>query len=156
MRFAIESRSTPHPPLFPLSLSHHKIEGAATADGRAPSIWDTFSHTPGKTARGATGDVACDFYHKWRDDVALMADLGVTAFRLSLAWPRILPNGTGAVNQKGLDFYSDVVDGLLAAGIEPWVTLYHWDLPQALQDAYGGWEGEVSSSGWGGREREKS
>ncbi len=116
----------------------YQIEGAAREDGRGPSIWDTFSHTPGKVAGGDTGDVACDHYHRWPEDIALMRELGLDAYRFSLAWPRILPDGTGAVNQQGLDFYDRLVDGLLAAGITPFATLYHWDLPQALQDQ-GGW-----------------
>ena len=116
----------------------YQIEGAVGEDGRGPSIWDTFAHTPGATFQGETGDVACDHYHRWRDDVALMARLGLGAYRFSIAWPRILPTGTGAVNARGLDFYDRLVDALLAAKITPFVTLYHWDLPQALQDA-GGW-----------------
>ena len=116
----------------------YQIEGAANEDGRGASIWDTFSHTPGKTANGDTGDVACDHYHRWEEDIRIMSDLGLTAYRFSIAWPRILPNGRGEVNEAGLAFYDRLVDGLLAAGIEPWVTLYHWDLPQALEDE-GGW-----------------
>ena len=107
-------------------------------DGRGRSIWDTFSHTPGKTVDGDTGDVACDHYHRYRDDVALMAELGLTAYRFSIAWPRVQPRGQGPANQKGLDFYRRLVDELLAYDIEPWVTLYHWDLPQQLEDE-GGW-----------------
>jgi beta-glucosidase len=106
-------------------------------DGRGPSIWDTFSHA-GKTRRGETGDVACDHYNRWREDVGLLAELGATAYRFSIAWPRVLPEGTGRVNQAGLDFYDRLVEALLEAGIQPVVTLYHWDLPQALEDA-GGW-----------------
>ena len=116
----------------------YQIEGAWNEDGRGESIWDRFSHTPGRTANGDTGDVACDHYHRWRDDVALMKQLGVNAYRFSVAWPRVLPQGRGAINAKGLDFYDRLVDALLAAGIQPYITLYHWDLPQALDDA-GGW-----------------
>jgi beta-galactosidase len=116
----------------------YQVEGAAGADGRGPSIWDTFSHTPGKVADGHTGDVACDHYRRYADDVRLMRDLGLAAYRFSVSWPRVLPAGAGAVNQTGLDFYDRLVDELLAAGIAPYVTLYHWDLPQALEDA-GGW-----------------
>lgn len=116
----------------------YQIEGAVHEDGRGPSIWDTFSHTPGKTFNGDTGDVACDHYYRWREDVALMRDLGLQAYRFSIAWSRILPQGTGAINERGLDFYDRLVDELLAANITPFVTLYHWDLPQALQDR-GGW-----------------
>jgi beta-glucosidase len=116
----------------------YQIEGAVNEDGRGRSIWDTFSHTPGKTFNGDTGDVACDHYHRVDDDVALMADLGLPSYRFSVAWPRVLPDGAGTVNQAGLDFYSRLVDTLLEHGIEPLATLYHWDLPQQLQDA-GGW-----------------
>jgi beta-glucosidase len=137
----------PHrPPLpgFPadfrwgVSTAAYQIEGAVTQDGRGPSIWDTFSHTEGRTRGGATGDVACDHYHRWAADVALMAELGVNAYRFSIAWPRIQPKGLGEPNIAGLDFYDRLVDGLLESGITPMPTLYHWDLPQPLQDA-GGW-----------------
>jgi beta-glucosidase len=116
----------------------YQIEGAVDEDGRAPSIWDTFSRTPGKVAGGHTGDLACDHYHRYRDDVALMADLGLAAYRFSIAWPRVLPTGHGRVNERGLDFYDRLTDELCGRGIEPIATLYHWDLPQALDDA-GGW-----------------
>ena len=115
----------------------YQIEGAWNEDGRGPSVWDTFSQTPGKVFEGHTGNVACDHYHRWREDVALMQQLGIKAYRMSLSWSRILPDGTGAVNEAGLKFYDELVDGLLAAGIQPWVTLFHWDLPQALQDRGG-------------------
>jgi beta-glucosidase len=121
-----------------VATAAYQIEGAAREDGRGPSIWDTFSHTPGKTVRGDTGDVACDHYHRWRDDIELIASLGVDAYRFSIAWPRVQPLGHGAWNDKGLDFYDRLVDGLLAKGIQPHATLYHWDLPQGLQDR-GGW-----------------
>ena len=120
------------------ATASYQIEGAANEDGRGESIWDRFSATPGKVRTGDTGLVACDFYHRYRDDVALMCDLGLDAFRFSIAWPRILPEGRGRVNQAGLDFYDRVLDELLANDIEPFVTLYHWDLPQALEDR-GGW-----------------
>jgi beta-glucosidase len=116
----------------------YQIEGAVTADGRGPSVWDTFSHTPGKIVGGDTGDVACDHYRRWEQDLDLMRDLGLRAYRFSVSWPRIQPQGSGPGNPPGLDFYDRLVDGLLARGIEPWVTLYHWDLPQALEDE-GGW-----------------
>ena len=116
----------------------YQIEGATDADGKGPSIWDTFSHTPGKIYHGDTGDVACDSYHRYPEDIALLKRLGAGAYRLSLSWPRIQPSGRGAANAKGLDYYNRVIDALLEAGIQPAVTLYHWDLPQALQDA-GGW-----------------
>jgi beta-glucosidase len=116
----------------------YQIEGAWNEDGRGPSIWDTFCRVPGRIANDANGDVACDHYHRWRQDIDLLRQLGVKAYRFSLSWPRVLPEGRGRVNQPGLDFYDRLVDALLAAGIEPFVTLYHWDLPQALQDR-GGW-----------------
>ena len=116
----------------------YQIEGSVDVDGRLPSVWDTFSHTPGKTVGGDTGDVACDHYRRWESDLDLMADLDLGAYRFSVAWPRIQPTGSGDPNPAGLDFYDRLVDGLLARGIQPWVTLYHWDLPQPLEDA-GGW-----------------
>ena len=121
-----------------VATSCYQIEGAAEEDGRGESIWDRFSKTPGKVIDGTNGDVACDHYHRFVEDVALMKSLGVPAYRFSIAWPRVIPGGRGAVNQKGLDFYSRLVDTLLEAGIEPFATLYHWDLPQALEDE-GGW-----------------
>src|SRR5262249_6830642 len=114
-------------------------EGAADEDGKGRSIWDTYAHTPGKVKNGDTGDVANDHYHRYKDDVRLMKELGAKAYRFSIAWPRVFPNGTGEPNPKGLDFYSGLPDELLAAGAEPSATLYHWDLPQALQDR-GGWQ----------------
>ncbi|MEU8237179.1 GH1 family beta-glucosidase [Actinoplanes missouriensis] len=120
------------------ATASYQIEGAAREDGRGPSIWDTFSRTPGKVHAGHTGDVACDHYHRYAEDVALMADLGLGAYRFSVAWPRIQPDGTGPVNVRGLDFYDRLTDELLAKGINPVVTLYHWDLPQTLEDR-GGW-----------------
>jgi beta-glucosidase len=116
----------------------YQIEGAAAEDGRTPSMWDVFAHTPGKVANGDTGDVAADHYHRYRDDVALMTDLGIAAYRFSVSWPRVIPGGIGAINPKGIDFYSRLVDELLAARIAPTLTLYHWDLPKELEDA-GGW-----------------
>jgi beta-glucosidase len=120
------------------ATASYQIEGAYQEDGRGLSIWDTFSHTPGKVVNNDNGDVACDSYHRYEEDVALLKKLGVKAYRFSIAWPRIFPQGTGEVNEKGLDYYHRVIDALLEAGIEPCVTLYHWDLPQALQDK-GGW-----------------
>jgi beta-glucosidase len=116
----------------------YQIEGAAGEDGRTPSIWDTFSRTPGKVRNGDTGDIAADHYHRVREDVALMKEVGITDYRFSLSWPRIQPTGSGPAAQKGLDFYRSLVDELLDAGIRPVATLYHWDLPQELEDA-GGW-----------------
>ena len=120
------------------ATASYQIEGAVDEDGRSPSIWDTFSHTPGKVQDGDTGDVADDHYHRYEEDVQLMADLGVGWYRFSIAWPRVQPDGRGAINEAGIDFYARLVDALLAKDITPWVTLYHWDLPQVLQDA-GGW-----------------
>jgi beta-glucosidase len=117
----------------------YQVEGAAAEDGRKPSVWDTFSHIPGHTKNGDTGDVACDHYHRYEDDVKLMADLGIKHYRFSIAWPRIIPDGRGAVNEKGVDFYSRLTDTLLAHGITPHATLFHWDSPQALEDRYGSW-----------------
>jgi beta-glucosidase len=116
----------------------YQIEGATREDGRGESIWDRFSHTPGNVANGDTGDRACDHYHRWSEDLDLMAELGLRAYRFSIAWPRVQPDGRGPANAKGLDFYRRLVDGLLERGIRPLPTLYHWDLPQALQDD-GGW-----------------
>ncbi|NNC93713.1 MAG: beta-glucosidase [Acidimicrobiia bacterium] len=121
-----------------VATASYQIEGAVDEGGRGPSIWDTFSHTPGKVHQGDTGDIACDHYHRWQEDIGLMVDLGVDAYRFSIAWPRVLPGGRGPLNAAGLDFYDRLVDGLLAAGITPFPTLYHWDLPQALDDE-GGW-----------------
>ncbi|CAL9636820.1 GH1 family beta-glucosidase [Streptomyces sp. enrichment culture] len=120
------------------ATSAYQIEGAVAEDGRAPSIWDTYAHTPGRVDNDDHGDVACDHYHRWPEDIALMKELGAGAYRMSVAWPRVLPGGDGPVNTAGLDFYDRLVDALLEAGITPSVTLYHWDLPQALQDR-GGW-----------------
>ena len=120
------------------ATASYQIEGAVTEDGRGPSIWDTFSRTPGRVYKGHTGDVACDHYHRYVDDVALMAGLGLASYRYSIAWPRIQPDGTGPVNTRGLDFYDRLTDELIGKGIDPVVTLYHWDLPQTLEDR-GGW-----------------
>jgi len=124
--------------LWGVSTAAYQIEGGVHDDGRGASIWDTFVHQPNRVATGETGDVACDHYHRYPEDVALMAGLGVDAYRFSVAWPRVQPDGRGAVNQPGLDFYRRLVDELLGHGIEPVLTLFHWDLPQALQDS-GGW-----------------
>lgn len=124
--------------LWGAATAAYQIEGAHREDDRGVSIWDTFSHQPGKVRDGDTGDVAADHYHRWREDVDLMASLGLQSYRFSISWSRVLPFGTGAVNEKGLQFYDRLIDALLDRGIEPMVTLYHWDLPQALQDL-GGW-----------------
>jgi len=121
-----------------VSTASYQIEGAVAEDGRGPSIWDTFCRRPGAIADGATGDVATDSYHRWREDVALLAGLGATGYRFSFAWPRVQPDGRGAANRAGLDYYDRLTDALLAAGVTPVPTLYHWDLPQPLEDE-GGW-----------------
>ncbi|QJS11780.1 beta-glucosidase [Streptomyces argyrophyllae] len=135
-----EPTTVAFPPAFHFgaATSAYQIEGAVREDGRTPSIWDTFSHTPGRTAGGETGDIAVDHYHRYRDDVALMAELGLTAYRFSVSWSRVQPTGRGPAVQRGLDFYRRLVDELLVRGITPALTLYHWDLPQELEDA-GGW-----------------
>ncbi|MGC5010852.1 GH1 family beta-glucosidase [Streptosporangium sp. DT93] len=124
--------------LWGTATASYQIEGAVTEDGRGASIWDTFSHEPGRVRDGDTGDVACDHYHRWREDVALMSALGVNSYRFSVAWPRVQPDGRGAINQAGLDFYDRLTDALVERGIVPAATLFHWDLPQALEDE-GGW-----------------
>jgi len=129
-----------------VSTSSYQIEGAAKEDGRAPSIWDTYCTQTGRIANGDTGDVACDHYHRYAEDIGLMRELGVTAYRFSVAWPRVLPQGRGAVNEAGLAFYDRLIDAVIAAGIEPWLCLYHWDLPQALDDL-GGWTNR-DCAGW--------
>ncbi|MFF0788041.1 GH1 family beta-glucosidase [Streptomyces spiralis] len=135
-----EPMTVSFPPAFlwGAATSAYQIEGAVREGGRTPSIWDTFSHTPGRTAGGDTGDVAVDHYHRYRDDVALMAELGLNAYRFSVSWPRVQPTGRGPAVQVGLDFYRRLADELLSHGIKPALTLYHWDLPQELEDA-GGW-----------------
>lgn len=129
----------PHNFIWGAATAAYQIEGAVNEDGRGQSIWDTFSHQSGKIENGDTGDIACDHYHRWQDDIKHMQQLNLDAYRFSIAWSRILPEGRGQVNQAGLDFYSRLVDGLLEADIIPYVTLYHWDLPQALQDDGDGW-----------------
>jgi beta-glucosidase len=123
---------------FGVAMASYQIEGAVGEDGRGPSIWDTFCHRPGAVAGGDTGDVACDHYHRWREDLDLMASLGVESYRFSIAWPRVQPDGRGALNRPGVDWYRRLAEGLRERGIEPVATLYHWDLPQARQAA-GGW-----------------
>ncbi|WFE23762.1 GH1 family beta-glucosidase [Solwaraspora sp. WMMD937] len=136
--------SSPSGPVFPgnflwgTATASYQVEGAAAVDGRTPSIWDTFAHTPGLVTNGDTGDVACDHYHRLEEDLDILAELGVGAYRFSISWSRVLPGGGSQLNQRGVDFYSALVDGLRARGIAPVATLYHWDLPQELEDA-GGW-----------------
>src|SRR5437588_10928247 len=132
--------------LWGVATASYQIEGAVHEDGRGESIWDRFCATPGKVLNNENGDVACDHYHRYREDIQLMQELGLNAYRFSIAWPRILPTGRGEMNARGLDFYDRLVDALLAAGIEPFVTLYHWDLPQALQDQVGGWASRETAS----------
>ncbi len=133
-----QSHEFPRGFLWGASTSAYQIEGSPLADGAGPSIWQRFAHSPGRTTDGQTGDVACDHYRRWKTDVALMHELGLNAYRFSISWSRVLPQGTGAVNEKGLDFYENLVDELLKHDIKPNVTLFHWDLPAALDDR-GGW-----------------
>jgi beta-glucosidase len=130
------------------ATSAYQIEGAWKEDGKGPSIWDTYAHTPGNIRDGSTGDVANDHYHRYKEDVALMKDIGANAYRFSISWPRIYPEGTGTPNDIGVDFYSRLVDELVAADIAPFPTLYHWDLPQALQDK-GGWQSRDTAQAFG-------
>jgi beta-glucosidase len=134
------ARSFPDGFLWGTATASYQIEGAWKEDGKGESIWDRFAHTPGKINNNDTGDVALDHYHRYKEDVQLIKALGAKTYRFSMSWPRIFPEGIGAPNLKGLDFYSRLVDELLANGVEPFATLYHWDLPQALQDRWGGWE----------------
>lgn len=126
--------------IFGAATAAFQIEGAWNADGKGPSIWDAFAHTRGKIKTGETADVASDHYNRFRDDISIMRELGLDAYRASISWPRILPEGAGAVNQHGVDFYSRLTDALLEAGITPWYTLFHWDLPLALQKRLGGFK----------------
>ena len=130
--------------LWGTATAAYQVEGAVEEDGRGASIWDTFSHTPGKVVHGDTGDIACDQYHRLGEDLDLMSSIGIKAYRFSVAWPRIQPEGSGQANKKGLDYYRMLVDGLRDRGIEPMLTLYHWDLPQALEDR-GGWTSRETS-----------
>jgi beta-glucosidase len=151
---AAAAEATAKPIAFPkgfhwgTATASYQIEGAWNADGKGESVWDRFSHTPGRIKTGDTGDVACDHYNRWREDVALMKKLDQTSYRFSIAWPRIQPTGKGPANQKGLDFYSRLVDELRKQGIRPFPTLYHWDLPQALEDA-GGWPNRETADRFG-------
>src|SRR5437762_6804811 len=131
--------------LWGTATSAYQIEGAVNEDGRGPSIWDRFSHTPGTISDHSNGDTATDHYRLYKEDIQLMKALGAKAYRFSIAWPRVFPEGAGAPNPKGLDFYNRLIDELLANGIAPFATLYHWDLPQALQDRFGGWTSRDTS-----------
>src|SRR5919202_19197 len=130
--------------LWGTATASYQVEGAVDEDGRGTSILDTFSHSPAKVYRGDTGDIACDHYHRVEEDLDLMSSLGLQAYRFSVAWPRVQPEGSGPVNHKGLDFYRRLVDGLRRRSIEPMLTVYHWDLPQALEDR-GGWTSRQTS-----------
>ena len=141
-------RSFPQGFLWGSATASYQVEGGVNEGGRGKTIWDTFSHTPGKTANGDTGDVADDSYHRYKEDVALMKSLGLKGCRFSVAWSRIFPSGTGAANAAGLDYYNRVVDELLGAGIQPYCTLFHWDLPQALEDK-GGWQSRDTAKAYG-------
>src|SRR5215475_8569542 len=131
--------------LWGTATSSYQVEGAVNEDGRGPSIWDHFARTPGAIADRSNADTATDHYHRYKEDVQLMKALGAKVYRFSIAWPRVFPDGVGAPNPKGLDFYNRLVDELLANGIEPYATLYHWDLPQTLQDRFGGWQSTNTS-----------
>ena len=131
---------------FGASTAAYQIEGAAAEDGKGPSIWDTFTHQAGRVIDGSNGDVACDHYHRVPEDVALMQSLSLNAYRFSVSWSRVFPEGVGRVNEKGLDFYRRLVDALLHAGIEPFGTFFHWDLPAALEDRGGFLNRDVA--GW--------
>ena len=138
-KFSPDNYSFPPDFWWGAATAAYQIEGAANEDGRKPSVWDTFSRVPGHVKNGDTGDVACDHYHRFKDDVKLMAELGIKHYRFSISWPRIIPDGRGAVNEKGVDFYRRLTDTLLDHGITPHATLFHWDSPQALEDLYGSW-----------------
>ncbi len=139
---AIMRKSFPSGFVWGSATSAYQVEGGWNADGKGPSIWDVFCMIPGKVWNHDNGNIACDHYHRLEEDVALMQSMGIKAYRFSISWPRILPAGRGALNQAGIDFYNRLIDALLAAGIEPWVTLYHWDLPAALEFEIDGWLGE--------------
>jgi beta-glucosidase len=134
--------------LWGAATSAYQIEGAVAEDGRGASIWDTFAATPGKVRNGDNGAIACDSYHRYSQDIARMRELGLDAYRFSIAWPRVLPEGRDRINEAGLDFYDRLVDELVAAGIRPFVSLYHWDLPQALENA-GGWPDRATAEAFG-------
>ena len=139
VKMSPDNSSFPRDFFWGAATAAYQVEGAASEDGRKPSVWDTFSRIPGRTKNGDTGDVACDHYHRFKDDIKLMVELGIKHYRFSIAWPRIIPDGRGAVNEKGVDFYRRLADALLAAGITPHATLLHWDSPQALEELYGSW-----------------
>ena len=131
--------------LWGVATASYQVEGAVKDDGRGMSVWDVFSHKPGKIAEDHNGDVACDQYHRFREDVRLMKDLGVKAYRFSISWPRVIPEGTGRINEKGIKYYAELAEELLKNGIQPWATLFHWDLPQKIEDRFGGWRSRDTS-----------
>ncbi len=135
-----ENKTFPKDFLWSSASAAYQIEGAWSEEGKGPSIWDEFSKRPGKTYQATNGDIAVDHYHKYKEDISLMAEQGLKAYRFSISWPRIFPNGSGQINQAGLAFYNKLIDELIMFKIEPIITLYHWDLPLALQEDYGGWE----------------
>src|SRR5262245_10895220 len=143
------SRRFPDGFFWGAATSSYQIEGAWDEDGKGESIWDRYAHTPGNIKNDENGDVANDHYHRYPEDVATMRDISANAYRFSIAWPRVFTDGTGQPNPKGIDFYKRLADELRAAGIEPFATLYHWDLPQALQDRYGGWRSAETSKAFG-------
>ena len=145
---SFSSDAFPHGFLWGTATAAYQVEGAWAEDGKGESIWDRFAHTPGKIRNQDTGDVACDSYHLYRDDIALLQALNVKSYRFSISWPRVMPTGTGATNAAGLDYYKRLVDGPLEAGIRPLVTLYHWDLPLALEDL-GGWASRETAERFG-------
>ena len=140
----VDTSSFPPDFLWGAATASYQIEGAAHEAGRGESVWDRFCATPGKVRNGDSGEIACDFYHRYPEDIALMRELGLDVFRFSIAWPRVLPHGRGAINEAGLDFYDRLVDELLAHELEPFVTLFHWDTPQALEDV-GGWPSRATA-----------
>lgn len=144
-----DNRSFPKGFLWGTATAAYQIEGAWNEDGKGKSIWDTYAHTPGTMKNNDTGDIAIDHYHRYKEDIKMMKDIGANAYRFSISWPRIFPDGTGQPNQKGVDFYNRLADELLANDIEPFATLYHWDLPQALQDKYKGWQGRQTAQAFG-------
>lgn len=146
---AEESYRFPDGFVWGAATASYQVEGAAREGGRGPSIWDEFSHSPGRTHDGDTGDVACDQYHRYKEDVAVMKSYGLKAYRFSVAWPRVFPEGRGAPNEEGIRYYENLVDELLSAGIEPWVTLFHWDLPLALEKELGGWRSRGTAEAFG-------
>ena len=135
--------------IFGTATASYQIEGAVSEGGRGPSVWDTHCHSTQKVQHGHSGDIACDHYHRYEEDLDLIANLGCQAYRFSIAWSRLIPDGDGAINPEGIAFYHRVIDGLLARGIEPWITLFHWDLPQSLEDRYGGWRSRKTAEAFG-------